>query len=459
MKIRRSRLLAPLFCLSCSGKSDVTPQDSTSPEPSFPADQVLNGADFTLLGGDHQMLGTFSSGFSGTGTVAIGTTSDSTSCVDTGGADSGCDDASGSHEGVFIVDLNNPSPSQPVATAAGCFHQGGGQVKFVGDLDGDGASEIATGLLGTGGAAIYLGGSCSNNPYLSITCMPDTCPLAVLGTGALTGSGVAILLGAPSLDDGHGAAFVLAETPGVADPEEEGIRIDGLSGDAFGCAGAVADLDGDGIDDVLLGALGAEEGTTYAFLGPLGGAVSALDADAAVDGLGAVAACDHGLAVGDLNADGNVDLALGSPDGGGAEQPGLVRVFLGPLGGARSAASADFLFTGETAFSGAGADVSAIGDVDGDGTEDLLIGAPNADLPELANAGAAYLMTGPFAGSTALSDARVRFSGESADSKSGATVTRLGDVNADGHADFAIGAPQFGESHDDGAEYVFLGRP
>ena len=89
-----------------------------------------------------------------------------------------------------------------------------------------------------------------------------------------------------------------------------------------------------------------------------------------------------------------------------------------------------------------GSSVASVGDVNGDGIGDLVIGAPYADDGAAADAGKATLVFGAVGlqqnGSTAL---RLDYLGEAAGDEAGTTVARAGDINGDGLADFAIGAP------------------
>jgi hypothetical protein len=103
-----------------------------------------------------------------------------------------------------------------------------------------------------------------------------------------------------------------------------------------------------------------------------------------------------GMATGDLDGDGQDDLALGGPampvD---PSVPGEVFVFFGPVAGALTTSDADVIYVGEAPADGAGADL-AIGDVDGSGVADLVVSAPyNDEAGE--DSGKIYLLPGPLA--------------------------------------------------------------
>ena len=133
-------------------------------------------------------------------------------------------------------------------------------------------------------------------------------------------------------------------------------------------------------------------------------------------------------------------------------------------GGGRvdSVAAAEFL--GEAGGDWAGYSLALVGDVDGDGFGDLVVGAPhNGDAGY--HAGAAYLVLGGAHGSggwglrTSLGEsAIIQYTGEAAEDGAGRSVAGAGDVNGDGYADFLVGA----YLNDDGgagagAAYLILG--
>lgn len=166
----------------------------------------------------------------------------------------------------------------------------------------------------------------------------------------------------------------------------------------------------------------------------------------------------------DVDGDGYTDVLAGSPtadDGGNAS--GAVRIILGSAtvldGGAGSLASSIDI-AGADVNDRLGQSVSAAGDVDGDGNDDIVVGAWKENSVG-NNSGAAYVMFGPLsAGSISLATAAdtVRFTGESTGDLAGWSVGGHGDVNSDGLDDVLVGSPQDDDlGADAGAAYLLLG--
>ncbi|MBJ95529.1 MAG: hypothetical protein CMP23_13785, partial [Rickettsiales bacterium] len=115
---------------------------------------------------------------------------------------------------------------------------------------------------------------------------------------------------------------------------------------------------------------------------------------------------------------------------------------------------------GEAAGDQSGSSVSTAGDVDGDGLDDILIGAPEND-DSSSGAGKSYLVLASSiaaAGRFSLATADAAFVGEAAGDNSGASVSTAGDVNGDGLDDLLMAAPYNDSSgtNDAGKSYLIL---
>ncbi len=221
------------------------------------------------------------------------------------------------------------------------------------------------------------------------------------------------------------------------------------------------DFDGDGATDWAVGAPGADDGYGVAYLSsgaPVPRSVPAYDVavqlfqgEAYGDGFGSAVAL-----LPSLDGDGYAELLVGAygvdTAGSGA---GAAYVFAGPTTGTleRSASSAEVVLLGEDADDRFGWRVAAAGDVDGDGLGDLLVGAFLSDAGGVS-AGAGYLFTTPAAGTVDASAADATLTGAEGDYL-GYAIAAAGDVDGDGLADLLLGAPG-DDSTDDAAGAAYL---
>ncbi|MFC6153566.1 VCBS repeat-containing protein [Nocardioides yefusunii] len=247
------------------------------------------------------------------------------------------------------------------------------------------------------------------------------------------------------------------------------------AGDRIGTAVSLGDVTGDGFDDL---AVASERGTVWLVRGAAPTATTREVDLAASDGhviaTGATGLAD--LAVGDVDGDSRTDLVVGlgaglgtgpAADGGVAVITDLADaalaatpVVVDPAAGTVSVSGTThgYLVRAEHPGDALGHSVAVMGDLDGDGRDDLLVGAPGVDVPDasgrlVADTGAAYVLAGRAGGAVQeLSDLTAaqghRVDGTRGDaqaddraSRFGFDVAAVGDVDGNGAADFAVSAP------------------
>ncbi len=279
-------------------------------------------------------------------------------------------------------------------------------------------------------------------------------------------------------DEGFSATFELSSLNGSNGFTLNGIDPSDLSGWSVSSAG---DINGDGIDDILIGALRADpnessSGETYVVFGSDEGFSAALELSSldgtngfVINGTGENKYTGQSVSsAGDVNGDGIDDILIGGSASNSSENGSAYVVFGSDseFAAALELSSLDgtngFALNGPSSGDFVGASVANLGDINGDGIDDIIVGGHGVDTSS-SSSGASYVVfgsTNSFAAAIDLStlDGTNGFilNGVDTNDGSGRAVAGAGDINGDGFNDILIGATSADPYSIDGAGEVYV---
>ncbi len=396
----------------------------------------------------------------------------------------------------------------------------GVSVNSAGDVNGDGISDIIIGAPNAGRSYVVFGSdhgfsdpfshplylaslNGTNGFIINAAENNDGSGQSVASAGDFNKDGITdLLIGAPrALSSNAGAAYVIFgnREEDFANPFElsdvdadNGLVIHGHDfAEQLGFSvSSAGDINGDDIDDIIIGAHRGtsngfvDNGTIYVVFGNEAGLSSPFNVSS-IDGINGFKinglqehSARSGASVdkaGDVNGDGISDLLIGVPDAtsNGMEDSGMAFIIFGTINGFPNPinlSSVDGVngiqINAEHPRGLLGRSVSSLGDVNGDGTDDIILGAPTP-ATDSTGEGVAYVIFGsddqlahPFNVSTINGLNGFKITSNTLHSKLASSVSGAGDINGDGLTDIIIGEP---ESHPDGVfeagrGHVIFGR-
>ncbi|WP_199221241.1 S-layer family protein, partial [Limnohabitans sp. JirII-29] len=388
----------------------------------------------------------------------------------------------------------------------------GWSVSAAGDVNGDGLADLLVGTpdnsSGAGTTYVVFGTTAASAIELSNVAAGtggfvingisagDASGYSVSSAGDVNGDGLAdLLLGAPAniyIDNSVGHSYVVWGTTATSAIElsdvaagSGGFVINGqASGDLSGNSVAgVGDVNGDGLADLLVSApysstsAGSNTGRSYVVFGTTAtNAVELSDVTAGTGGFVINGICAGDISgesvssAGDVNGDGLADLLVGVriSNTSAGNNAGRSYVVFGTTATSAielsnvAAGTGGFVINGQASGDFSGNSVAGVGDVNGDGLADLLVGAFFSDPSAVNEAGRSYVVWGTTAASAielsnvAAGTGGFVINGICAGDASGYSVSGAGDVNGDGLADLLVSAPYSSTSSGNTAGHTYL---
>ncbi len=390
------------------------------------------------------------------------------------------------HDGfAMVVDVDAadwPVYVDPTWADAGGSLEGAADDRFghnlapAGDVNGDGLADFVIaspgwGTNGEGRLQVFHGGGAGPEDVADWTFdgPSGTTGLGEAGTlshGDVNGDGYDdLVVGSPSWENGNGQAkgrvWIFHGSESGLSPTAD-TTLTGLQTDAgFGHAIAVGDFDGDGMDDLAVGEPDFDVGTgiqTFVDAGRFrvfDGSDTGITSPASLTVVRRVGGLHTGasLAAGRFTADGYADLAVGVPGhGDDLTEQGMVAIHRGAGNGLRTQRVRTW--TGSAADLRMGHHVSNLGDVNGDGMDDVGVGMPRLTDDQTEEGRVAIYLGGEQRPDEA---AHLTVDGDQADARLG-TIRAAGDVDGDGYDDVLIAAGLYDDGEtDNGKVWLHMG--
>ena len=369
--------------------------------------------------------------------------------------------------------ISTPARTLEINQATSWF---GYSVSGAGDVNGDGYSDVVVGAYlydnghsNEGGAFVYHGSAAGIGATAATVVEGNQVSVnlgySVSAAGDVNADGYTDLaLGAKEYNNGqnaeggvyvnHGSASGISATPAVILESNQAFARLGMSVSSTG------DVNGDGYSDVIAGAPfydngESDEGAAFVYYGSGTGvsttAAVIIESDQASAYMGIAVAC-----AGDVNGDGHSDVIIGTPRyTNGESSEGIATVYHGAPGGISASSAAHLEVNQASALFGYS--LSSAGDVNGDGYDDVIVGARYYDNGQ-ANEGAAFVYHGSATGIS--TSPAVLLENNQANADFGYSLSSAGDVNGDGYGDVVVGSTTYDNSlTDQGAAYFYYGSP
>ncbi|MFC7498786.1 beta strand repeat-containing protein [Enterovirga sp. GCM10030262] len=406
----------------------------------------------------------------------------------------------GKASGFGTIDLTAFSSSQGFIIRGGDDFSTGSGVSSAGDVNGDGHDDIIINAFGGNGNAFVIFGKDGGFGTIDLTTLAPEAGFRIAATpdrrigsllsaaGDLNGDGFDDLIASAGSyaeaayiiygRGGEAGDFPLIYEVSAISPAFGGVIKGDLASDSAGNGIAAGDVNGDGFDDLIIGAPGADangqdSGSAWLVFGSAAGFgnldLSLLGTDLGIRIDGAEGdRTGFDVATADTNGDGLADIVIGSRDAGSFE--GAVHVVFGKEAGwadmslATLAPAEGFRIGGDAAGDQFGTDVANAGDVNGDGYDDIIVGAPLGEAGG-TNTGEAYVIFGKAGGFASIDVTSLpaadgfRILGDADGDDAGRSVSSAGDINNDGYDDLIVGAGNGDNAATNAGEaYVIFGH-